>query len=129
MKNLRIVDSKVTTNTIEVYFNEKVTQNITAANFLLTSETIGTPDPVITLVEVRLSDPDKSKCVILNVSPLTYNSVYKLIIKSTVDNRFLSRDNQYILLEDTTEILKIWDAELAIEIYKNFEQHWKYLNK
>lgn len=36
---------------------------------------------------------------------------------------------QYIFLGDTTECLKIWDAELAIEIYKNFEQHWNYLTK
>jgi len=36
---------------------------------------------------------------------------------------------QYIFLGDTTEKLDIWDAELAIEIYKSFEQHWKYLNK
>lgn len=36
---------------------------------------------------------------------------------------------QYIFLGDTTEKLKIWDAELAIEIYKSFDQHWKYLTK
>lgn len=36
---------------------------------------------------------------------------------------------QYIFLGDTTEHLKIWDAELAIEIYKNFEQHWNYLTE
>lgn len=127
MKNLRIVDSKVTTNTIEVYFNEKVTQNITAANFLLTSETIGTPDPVITLVEVRLSDPDKSKCVILNVSPLTYNSVYKLIIKSTVDNRFLSRDNQYILLEDNiNNLLRIFGpTDIDNKVFDYYKSYFK----
>ena len=101
MKNLRIVDSKVTTNTIEVYFNEKVTQNVIATNFLLVSETIGTPDPVITSVEVRVNDPDRSKAVIINVQPLTYHSVYKLTVKSTSDNKFISRDNQYLLLEDS----------------------------
>ena len=35
--------------------------------------------------------------------------------------------DQYIILGDTTQSFKIWDAELALEIYKSFEQHWNYL--
>lgn len=94
MKNLRIVDTKVTSNTVEIFFNQKVTSSITVRNFSLVSETNGTPDVVIESADVR------DKVVTLNTKPLTYNSVYKLTAMSIPEIKFLSRDQEYLLLED-----------------------------
>jgi hypothetical protein len=40
-----------------------------------------------------------------------------------------SATEQNIKLGSTTDVLKIWQLKIAIEIYEHFDQHWNYLAK